>query len=102
MNEIKDTTLKKMKHLNNWREVTRGLYRFVIGTNSCYEIHINICKEGEPISTINSSLFLVGDFYDKNKVHFFVRRCLLENRAVQKCIEKAIQDYKENMEVKIK
>lgn len=39
----------------------------------------------------------IGDFYDKNKVHFFVRQCLLENRAVQKCIEKAIQDYKENM-----
>ena len=97
MEEIKDVKLKQMKEFKNWKEVTRGLYRFVISTNACYEIHINICKEGEPILTINSSLFLVGDFYDKNKVHFFVRQCLLENRSVQKCIEKVIQDYKENM-----
>lgn len=97
MKDIKDIELKQMNEFKNWKEVTRGLYRFVISTNACYEIHINICKEGEPILTINSSLFLVDDFYDKNKVHFFVRQCLLENRAVQKCIEKAIQDYKENM-----
>lgn len=94
---IKDNKLRQMKDLNNWKEVTRGLYRFVISTNACYEIHINICKEGEHILTTNSSLFLVGDFYDKDKVHFFVRQCLLENRAVQNCIEKAIQDYKENI-----
>ena len=97
MEEIKDVKLKQMKEFKNWKEVTRGLYRFVISTNACYEIHINICKEGEPILTINSTLFLVGDFYDKNKVHFFVRQCLLENQAVQKCIEKAIQDYTENL-----
>lgn len=97
MKDIKDIELKQMNEFKNWKEVTRGLYRFVISTNACYEIHINICKEGEHILTINSSLFLVGDFYDKNKVHFFVRQCLLENRTVQKCIEKAIQDYKENM-----
>lgn len=94
---IKDNKLRQMKDLNNWCKVTKGLYRFVVSANACYEIHINICKVDEPILTTNSSLFLVGDFYDKNKVNFFVRQCLLENRAVQKCIEKAIQDYKENM-----
>jgi hypothetical protein len=97
MKDIKDTELKQMEDLNNWKEITKGLYRYVVSANVCYEIHVNICKEGEPILTINSSLFLVGDFYDKNKVHFFVRQCLLENQAFQKCIEKAIQDYKENM-----
>ncbi len=103
MENIKNTKLKQMKDLNNWKEVTRGLYCFVVGTNGCYEIHINICKEGEPILTTNSSLFLVNDFYDKNdknKVHFFARQCLLENRTVQKCIEKAMQNYNEDMELR--
>lgn len=43
--EDKDIKLKQMKDLNNWREVTRGLFRFVIGTNSCYEIHITQRKQ---------------------------------------------------------
>lgn len=54
---IKDNKLRQMKDLNNWKEVTRGLYRFVISTNACYEIHINICKEGEHILTKNSVCF---------------------------------------------
>lgn len=91
--------LKEMKDIYNWKEVTRGLYRFGIGVNSCYEIHIIICKEGEDVLSMFASLFLVGDFYDKNKIHFFVRQCLLENQPVCACIEKAIQNYKENMRV---
>lgn len=91
---IKDNKLKQMKDLNNWKEVTKGLYRFMIGTNACYEIHINICKVDEPILTRNSSLFLVGIWYDKNEVNFFSRQCLLENRTVQNCIEKAIKIIK--------
>lgn len=35
MEEIKDVKLKQMKDLNNWKEVTRGLYRFMISTNTC-------------------------------------------------------------------
>ena len=94
---IKDNVLKQMKDLNNWKAITKGLYRFMIGTNACYEIHINICKVDEPILTRNSSLFLVGIWYDKNEVNFFSRECLLEKQSVKNCIEKAIQDYKENM-----
>ena len=29
-----------MTDLNNWYEVTKGLYRYVIASNVCYEIHI--------------------------------------------------------------
>lgn len=97
MKDIKDIELRLMKDLNNWKEVTKGLYRFVVGTNVCYELHINIRKFDTPILTANASLFLVGDWRDKNGVNFFCRECILENRSVSKCIEKAIQDYKENM-----
>ena len=86
-----------MKDLNNWKEVTKGLYRVVVGTNVCYELHINIRKFDTPILTANASLFLVGEWVDKNGVSFFSRECLLEKQSVKNCIEKAIQDYKENM-----
>lgn len=98
MENLKDTELEQMKDLNNWKEITKGLYRYVVSANACYEIHIKIHKFDRPIETANASLFIVGDWRDKNGVDFFARECLLsKNQTVQKCIEKAIQDYKENM-----
>lgn len=97
MEEIKNAKLKQMKDLNNWKEITKGLYRYVVGANVCYEIHTNICKFDTPVLEGIASLFIAGDWRDKDNVDFFAREPLLENRTVQKCIEKAIQDYKENM-----
>ena len=97
MKDIKDIELRLMKDLNNWKEVTKGLYRVVVGANVCYEIHINIPKFDTPVLMANASLFLVGNWCDKNGVSFFSRECLLEKQSVKNCIEKAIQDYKENM-----
>lgn len=92
MKDIKDIELRLMKDLNNWREVTKGLYRFVVCANVCYEIHINIRKFDTPILTANASLFIVGDWINKDGVSFFARECLLENRSVSDCIERAIKD----------
>lgn len=97
MEDIKDIELRLMKDLNNWAEITRGLYRVVVGANVCYEIHINIREIHTPVLIANASLFLVGNWWDKNGVSFFSRECLLEKQSVKKCIEKAIQDYKKNM-----
>lgn len=94
---IKDNELKQMKDLDNWKEITKGLYRYVISANACYELHINIRKFDTSILMANASLFLVGNWCDKNGVSFFSRECLLEKQSVKNCIEKAIQDYKENM-----
>ena len=74
------------------------IFQYEIGSNACYEIHINICKEGENILSAHSSLFLVGDFYSKDKVHFFVRKCLIENQPFCACIESAQHDYYTNKE----
>lgn len=71
MKDIKDIELKQMKDLNNWKEITRGLYRFVVGTSACYEIHIKIYEHNTPVLMANASLFLVGEWVDKNGVNFF-------------------------------
>ena len=97
MNKIKDIELKQMKDLNNWKEITRGLYRFVVGTSACYEIHIKIYEHNTPVLMANASLFLEKARVDINGVNFFSRECLLSKQSVRNCIEKAIQDYKENM-----
>lgn len=93
MEDIKDFELRLMKDLKNWKEITKGLYRFVVSANVCYEIHINIRKFDTPLVKANASLFLVGDWIDKDGVSFFARECLLEKQSVSDCIERAIKDY---------
>ena len=29
-----------MNNLDNWTEVTRGIYRYIIAAKVCYEIHV--------------------------------------------------------------
>lgn len=97
MKDIKYTELEQMKNIHFWKEITKGLYRYVVSANVCYEIHMNIHKFDEPVLEGIASLFIVGNWRDKDNVNFFARESLLENRTVKNCIEKAIQDYKENM-----
>lgn len=93
MKDIKDIELRLMKDLNNWQEVTKGLYRFVVASNVCYEIQINIHQFKTPLVKANASVFLVGEWVDKNGINFFSRECLLSKQSVRNCIEKAIKDY---------
>lgn len=86
-----------MENIDNWYEPTKGLYRFVVASNVCYEIQINIHQFKTPLVKANANLFLVGDWIDKDGVRFFARECLLEKQSVSDCIERAIKDYKEYM-----
>lgn len=97
MENLKDTKLEQMKNIHFWKEITKGLYRYVVSANACYEIHINAHVFTTPIETANANLFIAGDWRDKNGVGFFARECLLEKQSIENCIEKATQDYKENM-----
>lgn len=83
-----------MNELNNWDEITKGLYRYVVGANVCYEIHlINYDKETD-IKTAICSLYIVGDWRIKDGKNIFERECLLAEQPLYKCIEKAVEDYK--------
>jgi hypothetical protein len=82
-----------MKDFRNWKNVASGIYRFAISSNACYEISIDICRVNKDFDDIIASLFLVGDFYSKDKIHFFVRKCLLQTQPVCACIETAKLDY---------
>lgn len=85
-----------MKDFNNWKEVTKGLYRYVISANVCYEIHILYWNHKTDILSANASLFIVGDWRDKEGNNFTERECLLEKAPLCACIGKAIEDNVEN------
>lgn len=84
--------------LNQWNEVTKGLYRYVIAAGACYEIHILYHNKATDILSANASLYIVGDWHGADEKNFFERECLLEKAPVMACLGKAIEDCKENCE----
>ena len=88
--------VSEMKYLENWNKVAKGLYRYVVGTNVAYEIHIMYWLHDTDILTAKASLFVVGDWNDNGKL-FTERECLMNEQPVIHCLGKAIEDYKENM-----
>lgn len=89
---------KDICKLEKWNEVTRGLYRYVLSAGACYEIHILYHTHSTDILSANASLYIVGDWKDKDGKNFFERECLLEKATVMACLGKALEDYKENVE----
>ena len=67
-----------MIKFENWTEVAKGLYRYVIAANCCYEIQIMYHVKDTNILTANASLYIVGDWSSaKNNSKFFKRELLL-------------------------
>lgn len=85
-----------MEDLKNWREVTKGLYRYVIAANVCYEIHILFWNHDTDILTAKASLFIVGDWQSAELNSFLERECLLAEQPVFKCLAAAKKDDEVN------
>lgn len=84
--------------LENWKEVTKGLYRYVIAAGCCYEIHIMYHAKDTDILTANASLYIVGDWTSAEDNSKFFNRELLINGSLMACLEKAVEDEKEMRE----
>ena len=81
-----------MIKLENWTEVTKGLYRYVVAASACYEIHIMYHAKDTDVLTANASLYIVGEWISlENDSKFFERKLLL-NGSVMACLEKAVED----------
>ena len=84
-----------MIKLENWTEVTKGLYRYVIAANCCYEIQIMYHAKNTDILTANASLYIVGDWTSVDNDSKFFERELLLNGTLFACLEKAVEDEEE-------
>lgn len=86
-----------MDKLENWTEVTKGLYRYVIAANACYELHILYHLSGDDILVAKASLFIVGDWKTEEESRWhFERECLLKEQPVFECLKVAAKDNAEN------
>ena len=84
-----------MNKLENWTEITKGLYRYVVAASCCYEIHIMYHAKDTDILTANASLYIVGDWTTSNDHCSFFERELLLNGPLMECLGKAIEYEKE-------
>lgn len=89
-------TREYVENLENWREVTKGLYRYVLAAKVCYEIHVLQHTHDTPIDKAKASLFLVGDWRSKDG-DYFAREALIQNISVKECLQCAYKDYRENV-----
>lgn len=84
-----------MIKLENWTEITKGLYRFVIAEGYYYEIHIMYHAKDTDILSANASLYIVGDWTNANSHCSYFERELLLNGPLAACLEKAVEDEEE-------
>lgn len=87
---------KEMIKLENWTEITKGLYRYVVSASCCYEIHIMYHAKDTDILSANASLYIVGYWTAANSSHYsYFERELLLNGPLMSCLEKAVEDEEE-------
>lgn len=86
-----------LTNFKDWTEVTKGLYRYAISANACYEVHLIYYEEGTDILAAKANLYIAGDWYT-NDSSFFDREFLLLDATVADCLEEAERDNNENNE----
>lgn len=86
----------RMNDLSNWTEVTKGLYRYVIGANCCYEIHILNWGYKTDILEANANLYIVGEWHRVDIGDYFAREYILKEKPVFECLKAALADDEEN------
>ena len=84
-----------MNKLENWTEITKGLYRYVVAASCCYEIYIMHHAKDTDVLSANASLYIVGDWTTDNGHCSFFERELLLTGPLMACLEKTVEDEKD-------
>ena len=87
---------KHMMDLKFWTIVSKGIYRFVVAANCCYEIHIIHHSLEQSIIDADANLYISGDWYDVTKGINYFSRELIHTGCVKECLENAKKDYIKN------
>lgn len=85
-----------MKDLANWSEPMKGIYRYVLAANACYEIHVIKHPASVQVKDATADLYLVGDWYNTEGDSEFTRERLNSDITVEQCVAAARQDYLSN------
>ena len=79
--------MKDIQKLDDWDEVTKGLYRFHVKDNLDLEIHVVFHNKRTDILTSNCRIYSVGEYVCTADAVFFEREFLMVG-PLASCLEK--------------
>lgn len=85
-----------MKELKNWKEVSKGYYRYVIAANVAYEIFVEYWEHETPIETAKASLCIIGDWHINDGKSITEREWLGKELPILELLKIAYKDNEEN------
>lgn len=85
-----------MKDFKNWKEVSKGYFRYVISSNVAYEIFIEYWEHETPIETAKASLCLIGDWYYKDRKSMTEREWIANDLPICELVKIAYDDDVKN------
>ena len=85
---------EQIKDINNWTEVTPGVYSLIIAENGCFQIIIDKYDTSQPIETAIASLCICIYSFDStiNK-HSLERVYIAREKNIEKLLQMAVLDY---------
>ena len=83
--------------LSNWKEITSGLFRYVVAAKACYEILVLDDKifDDNFEDAKRCNLYLTGNWYTDDTDGAFFNRAKIMSGTMEECLNKANEDYKE-------
>lgn len=86
---------QNIQNFENWMEISKGYYRYVVAANACYELMV-IRKESKTGPDLYS-LYVTGEWRDGVQSPYFERKCLRHCKTLSECLKKAANDYESNL-----
>lgn len=83
-----------IQKFENWTEISRGYYRYVIASNICYELMV--IRQGSNTQPDFYALYATGEWKDQTGEKYFRRECLKYNESLSDCLYAAQEDYNAN------
>ena len=85
---------EQLKKIENWHEVTPGVYSLVIAENGCYQIIVDKYEASQPIEAAIGSLFICAYSFDSTiGKHSLERVYIAREKNIEKLLQMAVLDY---------
>lgn len=87
---------ERIKSLENWSEITKGFYRFIVAPKVCYEICITYKPDKYDIAKSISNLYFTGEWIMMDGSVVFIRE-LMRCSSLKQCLSTAADDYAQSL-----
>ena len=88
---------ERIKSLENWSEITKGFYRFIIAPKVCYEICIMYKPDKIDIAESIANLYFTGEWIMTDGSVVFMRE-VMHYGSLKQCLSTAADDYAQSLQ----